>query len=127
MRGGWSYNRDFTPAVLRDHPQRLRARPVSGPGSAVRGGRGLRRQRRQNERANLSFIGGGDYERENFTNLSRNSAEANFGNDFLYKLNGSTSVTQSMRFFPNLTNTGEYRLNFDLGGVTVLKKWLAWT
>jgi len=42
-------------------------------------------------------------------------------------VNGATSFTQSMRFFPNLTNTGEYRLNFDIGGVTVLKKWLSWT
>ena len=28
--------------------------------------------------------------------------------------------------FPNLTYTGEYRMNFDLSGVTVIKRWLGW-
>jgi hypothetical protein len=28
--------------------------------------------------------------------------------------------------FPNLTDTGEYRVNFDLGAVTTIKKWLGW-
>ena len=127
VRGGWTYNRDITPrffvSTLNDYEhdgfQNLDLRFVIG------GGFGVNAIKR--EKASLSFIGGGDYERENFTNkLKRNSAEANFGNDFLYKFSSATNVTQSSRFFPNLTNTGEYRLNFDLGGVTVLRKWLAW-
>jgi hypothetical protein len=31
-----------------------------------------------------------------------------------------------MRLFTNLSDTGSYRLNFDLGANTVLKKWLGW-
>jgi putative salt-induced outer membrane protein len=127
VRGGWTYNRDLTPKFFvstlntyeHDRFQSLDLRFVAGGGFGVNAVK--------TDKANLSFIGGGDYERENFTNnLKRNSAEANFGDDFLYKLSGSTSVTQSMRFFPNVTDTGEYRMTFDLTGVTVLKKWLAW-
>jgi hypothetical protein len=127
VRGGWTYNRDITPkffvSTLNDYEhdrfQNLDLRFVVGGGFGVNA--------IKKEKTNLSFIGGGDYERENFTNnLKRNSGEANFGNDFLYKLSGATSITQSSRFFPNLTYTGEYRMNFDLAGVTVVKKWLAW-
>jgi hypothetical protein len=28
--------------------------------------------------------------------------------------------------FDNLSNSGAYRLNFDLSSVTTLKKWLGW-
>lgn len=127
VRFGWSYNRDLTPrffvSTLNDYEhdrfQNLDLRFVAGGGFGVNA--------IKTDKAGLSFIGGGDYEHEKFTtNLSRNSGEANIGNDFLYKFSSATSVTQSSRFFPNLTNTGEYRLNFDLGGVTVLKKWLSW-
>ena len=38
----------------------------------------------------------------------------------------ATSLTQSFRIFPNLSRTGEYRVNFDLGTVTTIKKWLGW-
>lgn len=37
-----------------------------------------------------------------------------------------TSITQSFRIFPNLSNRGEFRGNFDLGAVTAIKKWLGW-
>ena len=127
VRGGWTYNRDLTPRFFvstfndyeHDRFQNLSLRFVAGGGFGVNA--------IKDEKANLSFTGGGDYARENFTtNLSRNSFEANFGNDFLYKFSSATSITQASRFFPNLTNTGEYRMNFDLTGVTVLKKWLSW-
>jgi hypothetical protein len=57
---------------------------------------------------------------------NRNSAEANFGDNFFYKVSKATSVTQSMRVFTNLSETGSYRLNFDVSSSTVLKKWLGW-
>lgn len=127
VRGGWTYNRDLTPRFFistlntyeRDSFQDLDLRFVAGGGFGV--------NTIKNEKTNLSFIGGGDYARENFTNhLHRNSAEANFGDDLLYKLSAATNLTQSFRFFPNFTYTGEYRANFDLAGVTTIRKWLGW-
>jgi putative salt-induced outer membrane protein YdiY len=127
IRGGWSYNHDLTPRVFlsslneyeTDRFQQLDLRFVAG------GGAGFKAIR--TPRTTFSILGGGDYSRENFFNhFNRNSGEVNFGNDVSYKLNGSTSLTQSFRFFVNLSRTGEYRVNFDLGTVTAIKKWLGW-
>jgi len=57
---------------------------------------------------------------------NRNSGEVNFGDDLLYKFSAVTSVTQAFRIYPNLSDTGQYRMNFDLSAVTALKKWLGW-
>ena len=126
LRGAWTYNRNLTPRFFvstlnsyeHDQFQDLDLRFVLGGG--------LGYNAIKTDKANLSFTGGGDYERENFTvnNLNRNSGELNFGDDFLYKLSAATNLTQSFRFFPNLTYTGEYRANFDLSAVTAVKKWL---
>ena len=126
-RGGWQYNRDITPKLFGqlfndyefDRFQNLDLRFVFG------GGLGLNAVK--TEKANLTIMGGGAYNREKFRgDIKRNSAEAYFGDDFLYKFSAATSFTQSFRLFPNLSNTGEYRMNFDLGAVTVLRRWLSW-
>ena len=52
--------------------------------------------------------------------------EAFWGDDWSYKMTGATAFKQTFRMFHNLTRTGEYRVNFDIGMVTTLKKWLAW-
>jgi hypothetical protein len=127
IRGGWTYNRDLTPKMFlattndyeHDEFQNLNLRAVFGGGggwNAVK-----------TAKANLSFQAGADYEKENFMDhTSRNSAEANFGDDLLYKFSAATSLTQSFRMYPNLSDTGQYRMNFDLSAVTALKKWLGW-
>ena len=127
IRGGWAYNRDLDPKIFvtalndyeHDRFQSLNLRAVFGGGfgwNAVK-----------TAKATLSVQGGGDYEKEDFMDhTNRNSAEANFGDDFLYKFSGATSLTQSFRMFPNLSDTGQYRMNFDLSAVTLLKKWLGW-
>ena len=133
IRGNWTYSRDLTPRFFvstlnsyeHDRFQSLDLRFVVGGGFGVNA--------IKTDKLNLSFSGGGDYEHESFeatpttsslVSLSRNSGEANFGNAFLYKLSSVTSITQSFSFFPNLTETGEYRVNFDLSAVTAIKKWL---
>jgi putative salt-induced outer membrane protein YdiY len=127
VRGGWKYNRDVSARAFltvfndyeHDRFQNLDLRFVGGAGagfSAIR-----------SDALRLDFDAGVDYNRENFfSGLRRNSAEANFGNNLLKKMNTATSITQSFRLFTNLSNTGEYRVNFDLGTVTTLKKWLGW-
>lgn len=125
--GGWTYDRSLTPrffvTTLNDYEhdrfQNLNLRFVLG------GGFGFNAVK--TEKANLSLMGGADYSHESFFNdFKRNSAELNFGNDFLYKFSSVTSVTQAFRMFPNLSHSGEYRMNFDVAGVTAIKKWLAW-
>jgi putative salt-induced outer membrane protein YdiY len=127
IRGGWSYNRDVTPriflTVLNDYEhdafQDLDLRFVLGGGVGVNA--------IKTDRTNLSFLGSADYSRENFIDgVSRNSAEANFGEDLLMKLSTATTVMQTFRIFPNLSNTGDYRMNFDVSAAMALNKWLAW-
>ena len=127
LRGGWSYNRNVSDRIflstLNDYEHDrfldLDLRFVAGAGM------GLNAIKQPN--TSLTFAAAADYNRENFSsNVHRNSAELNFGDDFVHKFSPTTSVTQAFRVFPNLSYGGEYRVNFDLGAVTALKKWLGW-
>lgn len=126
IRGGVSYDHNITPRVFLnvlnyyeyDKFQNLDLRAAVGGGLGFHAIKG--------ERTLLDLLGGADYTREGFTNnITRNSAEAFWGDDWAYKLSGKTSLNQSYRMFNNLTRTGEYRINFDLGSATTLKKWLS--
>ena len=127
VRGGWSYERNFSPrmfvSTLNDYEhdgfQSLNLRFVAGGGVGVHAIR--------SDSVHLSLLGSGDYSHESFTRgLSRNSAEAMVGDDLVWKPAGATTVTQALRVFPNLSRGGEYRINFDLSAVTAVKKWLGW-
>jgi putative salt-induced outer membrane protein YdiY len=126
VRGGWAYSRDITPKIFvttlneyeHDAFQSLDLRAVFGGGFGWNAVKTAKTQ--------FSLQAGGDYDHESFTTLKRNSAEAFVGDDLLWKASSVTSVTQSLRAFPNLSDGGEYRLNFDLTAVTAIKKWLGW-
>ena len=123
----WTYQRDLGPrffvstlnAYDHDALQDLDLRFVAGGGVGVNA--------IKTSRASLGLLAGGDYEHEAFTaNVTRSSGEFNAGDDFQYKISSVSLITQDFRFFPNLTNTGQYRFAFDLSAVTAVKKWLAW-
>lgn len=59
------------------------------------------------------------------TGLKRNSAELVMGEDFSHAFSKTTSLQEKIRFFPNMSNTGNYRFNFDTTFVTALKKWFS--
>jgi putative salt-induced outer membrane protein len=48
------------------------------------------------------------------------------GEELLHKAGKTTVITEKLYFFPDLSNTGEYRATFDLGTVTKISKWLGW-
>jgi putative salt-induced outer membrane protein len=48
------------------------------------------------------------------------------GDELMVKAGKSTVVTQKFDFYPNLSDTGEYQGEFDLGTVTKISKWLGW-
>jgi putative salt-induced outer membrane protein YdiY len=127
VRGGWKYDHNLSPRMFlsgfndyeHDRFQNLSLRFVTGGGAGVKAIKSKRTQ--------LDFDAGADYQRENFIGaLNRNSAEANFGDNLLFKVSKATTITQSARLFTNLTDTGAYRVNFDLGATTALQKWLGW-
>lgn len=81
------------------------------------------------ERSGLDLLAGIGYNRSKFSTpltLIRNSAEFYWGDEYHLKLTSATSLVQSYRMFNDLTNTGMYRVNFDLGLSTKLLRWLAW-
>jgi putative salt-induced outer membrane protein YdiY len=127
VRGGWAHNRNLGARlfvnVFNDYEfdrfQNLDLRFV--------GGGGLGYSTIKTERAKLDVLAGADYNREQFsTPLTRNSAEAFWGDDWSYKVSRATSFSQSFRMFNNLSDTGVYRVNIDMGAATAVRKWLSW-
>jgi small nuclear ribonucleoprotein (snRNP)-like protein len=127
VRGGIGYDHNVSPRlfvnVFNDYEydkfQNLDLRFVIG------GGFGFHAVK--NKRSALNLLGGADYNHSSFsTPLTRNAAEAFWGDEYTLKLTGASSLTQSFRMFNNLSDTGAYRVNFDLGVATRIKKWLSW-
>jgi putative salt-induced outer membrane protein YdiY len=132
IRSGWAYSKNVSGRMFvnvfndyeYDRFQNLDLRFVLG------GGLGYIAWK--TDRGRLDLLGGLAYNREKFSpprgvSFTRDSAEAYFGNDVAYKLNERTSLYQNLRIFPNLSNGGEFRMNFDAGANTRLVRWLAWT
>ena len=78
------------------------------------------------DRTVFDVFSGGSFNQEFFTSETRRSGELVLGQDLTYRLVESTRLSERFSFFPNLSNTGEYRLQFDATLTTDLAKWLAW-
>jgi len=132
VRGGWAYSRNVATRVFLntfndyeyDKFQSLDLRVVLGGGAGYHVWK--------SDRGQLDLLGGGAWNREKFDPVPepafvRNSAEAYWGNDFQMKITSRTAITQSFRMFNNLSQGGDYRMNFDAGASTNLTRWLTWT
>jgi putative salt-induced outer membrane protein YdiY len=127
VRGGISYGHNVTSRLFisafndyeYDRFQNLDLRFVIGGGVGY--------QALKNDRSRLDLVGGVGYNRSKFsTPLIRESGEIYWGNEYSLKLNSATSLVQSYRMFNDITNTGMYRVTFDLGVNTKIFKWLSW-
>ena len=127
VRGGWAYQRDIRPRIFAnvfndyeyDRFQSLNLRFVLG------GGAGYHAIVR--ERTHLDLLAGLNYNHENFsTPLTRNAAEFYWGNELNHKLNSIISPVQSYRMFNSLTDSPDFRVNFDFGAAAHLAQWLTW-
>lgn len=58
--------------------------------------------------------------------VTRESGEVNLGETFNAKLNNRTTITEVFSLFPNVSDTGSYRFQFDTTAATKLKSWLSW-
>ena len=130
VRGGVGYNRNLRPKLFAtvfndyeyDRFQNLDLRVVIGGG--------LGYSVWKSDRGSLDLVGGISWNRESFDPMrpqlpfTRNSAEFFWGNDFTYKLSGRVNFFENYRMFNNLTTTGVYRQNVDMGVSSTLSKWM---
>jgi putative salt-induced outer membrane protein YdiY len=135
--GGARYDRDFAPRIFgfvngdffHDQLQSLDLRTIVG------GGIGLHAIK--SDATTLDLLAGANYTHESYSSFttppdtfvpaeSRNLAAVTLGDEFMHKLGKSTVLTQNLYFYPDLTNTGEYRGTFNFGTVTKINKWLGW-
>jgi len=81
---------------------------------------------------------GGDYDQDYFgaiaatattpatAAVTRKNGEVDLGETFNTKINNRTTITEQFSLFPNVSNTGSYRFQFDATAATKLKGWLSW-
>ena len=70
----------------------------------------------------LDVLGGGSLSREFYSTFNRTSGEVVFGDDYDKTFGKRSHIHQSFRMFPNLSYSGQYRVNFDLIASTALTK-----
>jgi putative salt-induced outer membrane protein len=81
----------------------------------------------RNDRTQFQVFGGAAYNREKYsTGLRRNSGELLVGQQLIYKISDRVNFQERLQFFPNMSDTGEYRITFDSAVITKLSKWLTW-
>ncbi|GAC1700504.1 MAG: hypothetical protein NVS9B4_02010 [Candidatus Acidiferrum sp.] len=58
--------------------------------------------------------------------VTRKSGELVVGEELGTRLNSRTTLSERFSFYPNISNTGNYRTQFDATATTKLKNWLGW-
>ena len=141
-QGGLRYDRDVTPRlfvfVAADYMvnglQSLDLRQVYS------GGLGFHAIKSANTA--LDFLGGINYTHETYSNGPAIAGTApvvfasygttnrfpalTLGEELNQNLGKSTVLTEAFYVFPNLQQTGEYRVTFNAGTVTKIGKWIGW-
>ena len=79
------------------------------------------------DRTIFDVFSGGSFNQEFFENdVTRRSGEIVLGEDLTYHLAETTALSERLVFYPNLSGTGEYRLQFDSSLTSEVLNWLAW-
>jgi hypothetical protein len=102
-----------------DEFQKLDLRVVSGGGFGVKV--------IDSPQTQWSAFSGASLNKEYFFNSGRRtSGETLFGEELAHKVNAILQIKERFVIYPNLTSTGDYRVQFDASAVTLLAKWLSW-
>ena len=132
IRGGWAYNRNLSKKIFLNAFNDFEYDKFQALDLGVTAGAGAGYLIWSHDVSRLSVTAGPDWNRQAFgatgatAAFTRHSAEAFWGNDFNYKMSARTSFVETFRMFDNLSDTGEYRMNGDIGATTQLTKWLTW-
>lgn len=104
--------------LFNDRFQDLDLRTVLGAGGGYHAAK--------NDKTTLDLMAGGAFNREFFTTFNRSSAEVLLGETLTRKLLAGTSFNETLFFYPNLSETGEFRGTLNAGLVTKLSRLLSW-
>jgi putative salt-induced outer membrane protein YdiY len=75
----------------------------------------------------FDVYGGGAFNQSYYsTPLTQRTGEIVVGEYFAHSVSDRTIFDERFEFFPNLSNTGEYRYTFDAHIATKLNRWLSW-
>jgi putative salt-induced outer membrane protein len=138
--GGARYDHDFAPRVFgfvngdfyHDELQHLDLRSTFGGG--------LGWHAIKSDPTTLDLLAGVNYTHEGYAAfilpttpiptlepaITHSLAGVTLGDAFMHKIGKGTVITQNLFFYPNLSDTGQYRGTFNFGTVTKLNKCLGW-
>lgn len=75
----------------------------------------------------LDVYGGGTFNQSYYsTPLTQKTGEIMVGEYLSHAISNRMTFTERFEFFPNISDTGQYRYTFDAHAVTKLKSWLGW-
>jgi hypothetical protein len=74
----------------------------------------------------LDLLGGVNYTRENYSAYTNSFPAGTIGQELHFKFLSHSEITQRMHFYPDFSNTGEYRVSFQIAEVSKLNSWLGW-
>lgn len=57
--------------------------------------------------------------------LNQTYAEVLIGEEFTHKFTKTISMHENLVMFPNVSNVGNYRMNFDISAAAAIKKWMS--
>lgn len=138
--GGIRYDRNINPRMFGFISADLMSNALQDLNLRSVGSVGIGYHAIKSDRTTLDFLSGGNFTDENYSEAANPTATPptpamkvihNFGGltlgeELTHKLGKSTVLTEKLYFYPDLTETGQYRGTFDLGWVTKISKWLGW-
>ena len=92
----------------------------------------------KSDRTTFDVFGGADYDRDSFGQYfllnpltffpgqKTNSAEILVGEELHTKIAERTTIGERFVFYPNMSDLGQYRYQFNATSATIIKPWLSW-
>jgi putative salt-induced outer membrane protein YdiY len=140
--GGFRYDRDLNPRIFAFGAADFMANALQFLDLRQVYSGGLGYHAIKSDQTTLDFLGGLNYTHETYSNgavvvpgpppifasygVTNRFVALTLGDEWDQKFGKSTTLTQTLGFFPDLQQTGNYRFTFNLGTVTKLNKWLGW-
>ncbi len=143
VQGGIRYDRNFEPRLFGFVGADYMANALQNLDLRAVYGGGLGYHAIKSASTTLDFLAGLNFTHETYSNgpeitpvtepptfasygVTHRFAAITLGEELMHKLGKTTVVTEKFYFFPDLSDTSEYRGTFDFGTVTKINKWLGW-